>query len=246
MDMNTQQDNESIGVCIVTNDNYAETKFFIDNLIEKTDYQCKLYIYDYKSKCKAFKNYLLSVALRFAGKISFITKESKLVSIYNTFIQSATEKYLAILPINAILNANWASELIYHYKSIPNSGCIGIRSQFDDVALGSTLFVSEDEDEMKTIWLKRFMVLDLPIFFKKSIVEKTGLIEEGLNNLGYEINHFSFKFTSIGLINYYAKNTSVIKVFNENPFLFPHKNKCGGIEFNNEINEIAKRQNQLV
>jgi hypothetical protein len=187
----------------------------------------------------------VNLCMKINGQIKFVDENLKLSEIYNDFIQKAQEKYLAILPINAIFNTNWASELLYHYKSIPNSGCVGIRSQFDDVELTSTIFVSpfKDEDEMRTIWSKRLNVIDLPIFFEKSIISTVGLIDENIN-CGYEMKHFSFRAMNKGLKNYYVRNTSCLKVYIENDFLFPRKNKSTSIEFKNNINEIVKQQKE--
>jgi hypothetical protein len=247
MEIQHSDEIDTIGVCVVTNNNYEETKFFIDNLINKIDGKCTLYLYDYKSESKDFRNYLANVCMAISGRMCFITEQTKLPTIYNQFIVNAKDKYLAILPINAIVDYNWISELLYHYKNIVNSGCIGIRSQQDDVELSSVLFNSsvKDEDEMRTIWVKNLNVLDAPLFFEKSKIEIVGLLCEDFENNGYEMNEFSFRFTANGFLNYYIRNTSCIKTFIENPFLFSHKSKAGRVEFKRIINQIAKEKNTI-
>jgi 2-hydroxy-3-keto-5-methylthiopentenyl-1-phosphate phosphatase len=224
---------DSIAVCVVTNNNEDETKFFIENLIQKTSGNFRLYIYDYQSTSKDFLNYLANVALSVEGCFKFIIEDTKLANIYNMFIDEVKEKYIAFVSVNTMLDNNWISELLYHYTNIPNSGCIGIRSQLDDVFLSSMLFqnVNKDEDEMRTVWVKKLNVIDTPIFFEKSKVEVCGIVNDSLENFGYEMNVFSFQFKINGYLNYYVKNTICIKTYFENNFLLPHKTKTGKMEF---------------
>ena len=233
---------DSIAVCVVTNNNEEETKFFIENLIQKTDGNFTLYICDYQSKSKDFLNYLANTALSAEGCFKFITKDTKLANIYNVFIDEVTEKYIAFVSVNTILDNNWISELLYHYTNIPNSGCIGIRSQFDDLILSSVLFqdLNKDEDEMRTVWIKKLNVIDTPLFFEKSKVNVCGLVNDTLENFGYEMNEFCFRFKINGYLNYYVKNTTCIKTYLENNFLIPHKTKMGKVEFNSTINKLAQ------
>jgi hypothetical protein len=235
---------DSIAVCVVTNNNEEDTKFFIDNLILNTNGNCTLYIYDYQSKSKNFLNYLANISLSCEGCFRFITEETKLATIYNMFIDNVAEKYIAFVSINTILDKDWIAELLYHYKNIPNSGCIGIRSQYEDVCLSSSLFhnILKDEDEMRTIWVKKLNVIDAPLFFEKAKVEVCGYISDALENFGYEMNEFCFRFKINGFVNYYVKNTTCIKTFVENNFLIPHKSKIGGLEFNKTITKTAKAQ----
>ena len=235
---------DSIAVCVITNDNEYDCKYFLEDLIQKLDGFCTLYIYDYQSKSKDFLNYLANVALSQSGCFKFITEDSKLASIYNRLTEDVQEKYVAFIPINTILDKNWTTELLYHYNNIPDSGCIGIRSQYDELTLGSTLFrnVMKDEDEMRTVWVKKLNVIDAPIFFEKKNAEIVGLINEDLGNVGYELNEFCFRFKLKGFTNYFVRNTTCIKVFVENSFLIPHKTKQGGKEFTTKINQMAKAQ----
>ena len=236
---------DTIAVCIVTNNNEVETKYFIENLIQKTNDYCTFYIYDYRSSSKDFINYLANVSLQCAGRFKFITEETKLATIYNMFIENVTEKYIAFVSINTILNSDWISELLYHYKNIPNSWCIGIRSQNDDAFLSSTLFqnILKDEDDMRTIWVKKLNCLDTPVFFEKDKVEVVGLVNDELKNFGNEINEFCFRFKIKGFCNYYIRNTTCIKTFIDNQFLVPHKTRLGTKELNKLINQMAEAEN---
>jgi hypothetical protein len=244
MNQETQQI-DTIAVCVVTNNNEIETQYFIENLIQKTNENCTLYIYDYQSKSKDFLNYLANISLQCAGRFKFITEETKLASIYNMFIENVTEKYIAFVSINTIFNSDWISELLYHYKNIHNSGCIGIRSQNDDVFLCSSLFynILKDEDEMRTVWAKKLNVLDTPVFFEKAKIEEVGLVNDRLKNFGNEINEFSFRFKVKGFSNYFIRNTTCIKTFTDNQFLVPHKTRLGAKEFNKLINQMAEAEN---
>lgn len=241
----TQTEFNTTAICIVTNNNEEDTKIFIDNLLNTTKGNYQLYIYDYQSRSKSFLNYLANVCLLNSAYFKLIVEETKLSTIYNMFIESAKEQFIAIVNINTILDHNWLADVLYYHKNIQDSGCIGIRSQEDDVELRSTLFqnISKDEDEMKTIWMKQLNVIDAPIFFEKRKVIDTGLIDETLENKGCELTEFSFRFMALGYVNYYIRNNTCLKTFVENQFLLPHKTRQGIAEFKMKINKMVKTNN---
>jgi hypothetical protein len=241
----TQTEFDTTAICIVTNNNEEDTKIFIDNLLNTTKGNYQLYIYDYQSRSKCFLDYLANVCLNSSGYFKSIVEETKLSTIYNMFIEDAKQQFIAIVNINTILDHNWLAEVLYYHKNIQNSGCVGIRSQEDDVELRSTLFhnISKDEDEMKTIWMKQLNVIDTPIFFEKSKVIETGSIYENFKNRGFELNEFSFRFMAMGYVNYYIRNNTCLKTFVENQFLLPHKTKQGSVEFKMKINKMVKSYN---
>jgi hypothetical protein len=245
--MTTQKDEiiDSIAVCIVTNNHESETKYFIDNLIKNTSGNCTLYIYDYQSESEEFRTYLQEICVGKKAHFKHFSENIKLATIYNIMLADVTEKYVAILTINNIIGEDWTNELLYHYKNIINSGCIGIKSQQDDVKLTSLLFhnILKDEDEMKTIYIKDVNFIDTPVFFDHSRIKDVGMFDEMLGNFGYEMNDFSFRFLSNGYQNYYIKNTTCIKTYLENQFLLPHKTKDGLKELKMKINTIIKKQN---
>ena len=242
--MTTQTDEvfDSIAVCIVTNNNESETKYFIDNLMKNTGGNCTLYIYDYQSKSEEFIAYLEKICDGKKAHFKRIIDDIKLSTIYNIMLAEVHEKYIAILSINNILDYDWTAELLYHYKNIGKSGCIGIKSQHDEVKLTSMLFhnVLKDEDELKTIYIKDINFIDTPVFFERSKIADVGIFDENLENFGYEMNEFSFRFMSCGYHNYYVKNTFCIKTHLENQFLVAHKTKNGLKEIKSKINTIIK------
>jgi len=242
--MATQTDEiiDSIAVCIVTNNNEAETKYFIDNLIKNTGGNCTLYIYDHQSQSEEFIIYLQQLCDGKKAHFKMFTENVKLSTIYNIMLSDVKEKYIAILSINNIVDYDWTTELLYHYKNITNSGCVGIKSQQDDVKLTSMLFhnVLKDEDEMRTIYIKDINFIDTPVFFERSRIAEIGVFDENLRNYGYEINDFSFRFLSCGYQNYYVKNTICIKTYLDNQYLVPHKTKDGLKEIKTKINTMIK------
>ena len=121
MTSQTEQEIDTIGVCIVTNNNEAETKYFIDNLIKNTGGNCTLYIYDYQSKDEEFVLYLEQLSNGKKVHFRHFTEELKLATIYNIMLSDVKEKYIAILSINNIVEYDWTAELLYHYKNIDNS-----------------------------------------------------------------------------------------------------------------------------
>lgn len=244
MTSQTEQEIDTIGVCIVTNNNEAETKYFIDNLIKNTGGNCTLYIYDYQSKDEEFVLYLEQLSNGKKVHFRHFTEELKLATIYNIMLSDVKEKYIAILSINNIVEYDWTAELLYHYKNIDNSGCIGIKSQQDDVKLTSMLFhnVLKDEDELRTIYIKDINFIDTPVFFERSRIKDVGVFDETLKNFGNEMNDFSFRFMSCGYHNYYVKNTFCIKTYLDNQFLVAHKTKDGIAEIKSKINTMIKHK----
>jgi hypothetical protein len=244
MTTQTEQEIDTIGVCIVTNNNEAETKYFIDNLIKNTGGNCTLYIYDYQSKDEEFVLYLEQLSNGKKVHFRHFTEDLKLATIYNIMLSDVKEKYISILSINNIVDFDWTAELLYHYKNIANSGCIGIKSQQDDVKLTSMLFhnVLKDEDELRTIYIKDINFIDTPVFFEKSRIADVGVFDETLINYGNEMNDFSFRFMACGYHNYYVKNTYCIKTYLDNQFLVAHKTKDGLAEIKSKINTMIKHK----
>lgn len=244
MTTQTEQEIDTIGVCIVTNNNEAETKYFIDNLIKNTGGNCTLYIYDYQSKDEEFVLYLEQLSNGKKVHFKHFTEDLKLATIYNIMLSDVKEKYIAILSINNIVDIDWTTELLYHYKNVENSGCIGIKSQQDDVKLTSMLFhnVLKDEDELRTIYIKDINFIDTPVFFERSRIKDVGVFDETLKNFGNEMNDFSFRFMSCGYQNYYVKNTICIKTYLDNQFLVAHKTKEGLAEIKSKINTMIKHK----
>jgi len=238
----TEQEIDSIAVCIVTNNNEWETKFFIDNLIKNTGGNCTLYIYDYQSQNEDFITYHEKICIGKKAHFKHFTENVKLATIYNIMLSDVKEKYIAILSINNIVNCDWETELLYHYKNIQNSGCIGIKSQKDEVKLTSMLFHNalKDEDELRTIYIKDINFIDTPVFFERSKIGEVGVFDENLENLGYEMSDFSFRFMPYGYNNYYVKNAFCINTFLENQFLVAHKTKDGLSEIKTKINKLIK------
>ena len=92
---------DSIAVCVVTNNNEDETKFFIENLIQKTSGNFTLYIYDYQSTSKDFLHHFKILRIdkyRFDElkkanrlKLNFVDYPTMLIKMINNCIKDPTK-----------------------------------------------------------------------------------------------------------------------------------------------------------
>jgi len=239
----------SIAVCVVTNGNEIESRFFFESLIPTLTTNCALSIYDLGSE-KSLRNYCAQCAILNNGRYRYLPEMgNNLASIYNYIISDCDEDYIAIVPINAIMEANWVNELLCQGETLTNcnAGVIGIRSSGVELELSNTSFYNtfSQSDEMAPVWMGKLNIIQLPILFKRSIVQEIGGFDESYKDPAFVVDDFSFKAASYGYINFYATNTICIKPFIENRVLLPHKSKAGLAEFKTKINTFVKSINTV-
>lgn len=242
---------DTVGVCVVTNSNWDDTIFFFNDLIKNLTVNCRLYIYNVGSD-----NNLLTYLNSLDDKVKWFYAKGENESmsfLFNHFIETVQEKYIALLSIDTIVDSNWLSELIFHHKNFVKSGCISIRSQNDNLPLENLLFNEVGiDDTLRKVWGAPMNMVTLPMFFERSIVndfttyadKKGQYFNPNIQNPNHLCKEFSFIADCLGYNNYYILRSSCLKLPVENQFLFPFVSRDETIKFKERINEIALTTNE--
>lgn len=232
---------KEVGVCLVVNDCYHETKYCIENLTSKTRYNIRLHILDNGSEDARVTEYLKEISKD--NKCFFIRVEKPLPlgEAYNMIIQYSYQEYCCIFPINILVNDLWCEELVSEYTDSENAGVISIRSGRENVSLSTIMHKSENpEGRMKNVWFTSNNAVDGILFFAREHLEKTGMFDIRLNAEGYETAEFTFRFAAHGMNNYYIAKHTCSKVDIENKYLFPKKTLEGAKIVKDEIEVMVK------
>jgi glycosyltransferase involved in cell wall biosynthesis len=237
---------ESIAVCIVVNDLYFESRYVVENLINKTKLKFKLYVLDNASSDERVKEYYSKLCEK--KKWLYQSSESKLnySKALNTLLKLVTEDYIALIPVNCLLNSNWLEDLLSNIKTVDSSGLISIKNSIDKLFLVPVLHHSPKsyEDKLKNVYVSETNAVEGVLFFNKNICfEKVGFFNEKFENNGYEQIEFSYRFTKQGFNNIYIRKQSLIKLNLQNQIIFPKKTKDGFLELKEEIKNMAINQN---
>jgi len=232
-----QNENE-VAIFMITNNNFFDTKFCIENLIENTNVPYRLYILNLNTTDTDFISYLDSLPLKVNCFVTHIKKDISLASIYNKMLDMVYQKYVVIMPCNVLVNCNWLIDLIHSYNCIENSGCISIKSSTENLYLTSILFSSTTnlEDEMKTVYVNRTNIISNFLFFAMDRVAKVGRFTEINNIQGLELSEFSFRFLGHGYINYYLKYQNCLKPPLQDSTIFPIITEESKINLKEQIN----------
>lgn len=237
---------ESVAICIVTNNLYFETRYAIENLIAKTKYKFKLYIYENNSSDDRIKSFLVELIEKKKGHIILSESTVKKSKAINELLNVISEKYCVIFPINCLVHQNWLEDLIFNFNTIHNPGLIGIRNKSNDLHLTPILHHSPKkyEDKLKNVFLSDTNAIEGLFLFDKIICnEKVGLFNENFKHEGCEELEFSFRFSAQGFNNIYICKQTLIKLNLQNDILFIKKTKDSFSELKEEVKNIIKTQN---
>jgi hypothetical protein len=233
---------EPISVCVLVNDNQFESQFCLRNLIAKTNYAFKLYVY-------ALSNY--QEVNHFLKEISFnnFYKELNLINsfdfdrtvgfCYNDFLKNCKTEYAVFLPSNCIVNDNWLTELKYNYKNFEKSGCTSIKSNSENLKLTSKIFNNEtSEDQLRTVYVDDKNFFSDFAFFSTDKIAEIGYVAENLK--GLELAEWTFRFFAKGYSNYFLKYENVIRLKTEDNLLKPKITKQISDSFKKLVNSHLK------
>jgi hypothetical protein len=132
------QDENEVAIFMVTNNNFFETKYCIENLIQKTNFAFRLYILNFNTTDKEFISFLNHLPETVNCFVTHLTKTT-MAETYNKMLDMVYQKYIVFMPYNALVNDNWIVDLIHSYNCIENSGCISIKSSTENLYLTSVL-----------------------------------------------------------------------------------------------------------
>ena len=230
------QDENEVGIFMVTNDNFFETKYCIENLIQKTKSPFRLYILNFNTSDKEFISFLNHLPLIANCFITHLTRTT-MAQAYNKMLDMAYQKYIVFMPYNALVNDNWIIDLIHSYNCIENSGCISIKYTTENLYLTSVLFstMASSKDQMRTVYANKTNTIKDFIFFGKDRLSKVGKISNVDDLNGLELSEFSFRFLGHGYINYYLKYQSCVRLKVKDELVFPEITEISKTKFKQQI-----------
>lgn len=215
---------EETAVCIIANNLYYQTRYCIENLLAKTKMKVKIYVFDNGTTDERLREYFEKNSKENGWYLNRSETVVSLAEAHSSLLKTFTQKYGCILPVNFLVNSGWLEELLVSVKSCEKAGILSIRSGDENVFIMPLLHHSlTSEDYLSNVWFTENNAVDGLFFFKKEILEKTGLFDTKLNAPGYEKAEFCFRFSANGYRNYYIRKQTALKINTQNEILFPTK-----------------------
>ena len=229
-------------ICLITNNNYFETRYCIENLMSKTSLPFRLHIVDNNSSDVRLTNYLNKITKDISK--GFLYKQNKQISLSecnNLLLTTAGENNCVLFPINCIVDNNWLEDLSTSLQMIKNVGCACLRPtnakiEFSPV-LKESLYAGEDvlENVMQTN-----EKVSTVLAFKPEILKVAGVFDVNLNAHGFELSEFCLRVRVNGYSNYYIRKQTVYKMPIKNEILFPKIVEENIVKFKETVNLMFK------
>lgn len=231
-------------ICLITHNNYYETRYCIENFSEKTSLPFRLHILDNNSSDKDLVKYLEKITKDI--KKGFLYRQEKQLSLpecYNLLLTTCGENNCVFFPVNCLVDYNWLEDMLYGLQSIKKCGFVGIRPvgakiDFSPV-LKNSLFSEEDllENAMQVSDMVNSVVC-----IKPELLKTIGRIDNDLNATGFEIAEFALRAKVNGFANYYVRKQSAFKMPFKNEILFPKITDENVKKFKETVNLMFKHK----
>lgn len=229
-------------VCLITHNNYYQTRYCIENLTQKTSHKFRLHILDNNSDDKKLLSYLEQVTKDI--KKGFLIKQNQklpLSECYNILLTTCDKNICVLFPVNCIVDNYWLEDLVTSLDTIQNCGCacirpVGSKIEFSPV-LTKSLF--DKEDSLENVLVTNDQT-NTVIAIKQEIVQQVGMIDKDLNAPGFELPEFALRVKVNGFNNYFIRKQSVFKLDIKDEVLFPKITKDSIKNFKETVNLMFK------
>lgn len=236
-----------IGIYLVVNDLYYQTKYCIENLTSKTERNIRLHILDNGSQDERVINYLKEISKNNTCFVKRLDYPVSLSEAYNTIIQYSYQELFCLFPVNVLVNEFWCEELISEYTQAENPGIIGIRNGFESLKLSTIIYKSNDpEGYLKNVWISENNNVDGLMFMSREKFNKIGNFNTKLDAPGYESAELCFRFLAHGMTNFYIQKHTCSRANLDNTYLFPTKTYDGAKKLKQQIEVISKTNYSIV
>ena len=207
---------KSIGICIVINAPFSFVKTCIDNAIRALNgANVRFYIFDNASIDSRTSDYCKAVCESFAKtenpiKKQYFEETHKPIQdslAYNKLFQRVEEDFICVLPIDVIVNDNWAIDLLNAIESVHSSGVVGIRTGEDKTQLSFALSIPENAystESMRPVWQPQEFAIVGVFLMRTNVVRIIGGYDEFLFGAGYERDEMCYRFKANGYVNFYV------------------------------------------
>lgn len=228
-------------VCLITNNNYLETRYCIENLMSKTSVKFRLQILDNGSTDSELVAYLDHVAKKNKGYFKHYVNPVSLAECYNFLIQTVYQENCVFFPTKYLVDDNWLEDLLTSLETIQSCGVACIRPVDTKIVFTPLLHNSfEEEDDFLKNVIETRDKINTVVAFKRSILETVGKFDEHLNSPSFEISEFCFRTKLNGFNNYYIRQQSCYALPVQNELLFPTITKENIDNFKQAIETMYK------
>jgi hypothetical protein len=232
---------KTIAICLITNNNYLETRYVIENLMLKTACKYRLQIVDNGSTDTDLKDYLKHLTTKNKGYLKEFPSVKPLAECYDFLLQTVYQDICVFFPTNCLVNNRWLEDLVTNINAVANSGIVGIRPNGTQIRFTPVLHNSytKEDDYLENIIICPEKI-NTVVAFKKSCIEESGNFDKGLGAEGYELSEFAFRIKINGYVNCFIKNQTCHLIPIENEVLFPKPTPDKFQKFKNAIQTMFK------
>jgi hypothetical protein len=235
---------KKIAVCIIANDNYWQTRYCIENLLENTTFSPKLYILNNGSTDKRLVDYCESLCYEIYGVHIVEQTPISLPSAKNKLLKMVEEEYICLMPPTLLVEKWWLEQLYCAYENSHSAGMLSIRSGKEKLVIAPYLHKSAtDDDYLENGWFQENNSVEGIMFFNKNIINEIGYFDEELDAVGVEDMDYTFRVSASGYKNFYIAKQSVVKIPTENKILFPQISVEALRTLRKNIEEMTKSKN---
>lgn len=228
-------------VCLITNNNYLETRYCIENLMLKTSYNYRLHILDNGSSDSELQGYLQYIAKTKNGYYKHYEEPKSIAECYNFLLQTVYQENCVFFPVNSLVDYDWLEDLITSLNTIQNCGVACIRPIDTKIIYTPLLHNSfEQEDDYLENVISTRDKINTIVAFKRSIIDEVGIFDAYLDSAGFEISEFCFRSKLNGYNNYYIRKQSCYPMQLDNEVLFPKITKENVDKFKEAIDTMYK------
>ena len=228
-------------VCLITNNNYLETRYCIENFMQKTSHTYRLHILDNGSTNSELIGYLEHLAKKHKGYFKHYVNPVSLAECYNFLLQTVYQENCVFFPVKFLVDDDWLEDLITSLDTIQNCGVACIRPIDTKISFTPLLHNSwsEEDDYLESVIATRDKI-NTVIAFKKKVVDEVGTFDQQLNSPSFEISEFCFRVKINGHNNYYIRKQSCYQIPVQNQILFPEITKENIANFKQAIETMYK------
>ena len=230
-------------ICLITNNNYYQTRYCIENFTAKTSLKFRLHILDNNSSDEELLKYLESITKDIKkGYLYRQNQELSLSDCYNLLFTTCQDNICILFPVNCIVDNYWLEDLISSLNSVDKAGCVCIKPIENKIDFTPVLTDTFIEENILENVIQTTEHINSVIAVKSEIVSQVGKIDSDLNATGFELSEFALRVKVNGFNNFYIRKQSLFKMPFDNKVLFPKITKENIKKFKETVNLMFKHK----
>lgn len=230
-------------ICLITNNNYYQTRYCIENFTAKTSLKFRLHILDNNSSDSELIKYLESITKDIQK--GFLYRQNQQLSLsecYNLLFTTCQESVCILFPVNCIVDNYWLEDLVSSINSVEKPGCICIKPLANKIEFSPVLTNNFIGESIIENFIQTPEQINSVIAVKSEVITQVGKIDSDLNATGFELSEFALRVKVNGFNNLYIRKQSVFKMPFDNEILFPKTTKENIKKFKETVNLMFKHK----